>query len=84
MLTPLSLVGSGTITPRHDTSKRGASRKQALLSLLDALNELTNDEDTFPKGELPPAFCTRVQIDVSAVLESNLQPSFQDDHDICE
>ena len=52
MLTSLSLVGSGTTTPRRDTSKQGvAKRKQTLLNLLDALNELTNDEDAFPKGE---------------------------------
>jgi hypothetical protein len=55
MLTSPSLVGSGTTTPRHETNRRGASkRKQTLLSLLDALNELTNDEETFPKGK-PPA-----------------------------
>ena len=41
-----------TTTPRHDTNKRGtAKRKQTLLSLLDALNELTNDEEAFPRGE---------------------------------
>ena len=85
MLTSLSLVGSGTNTPRHDTNKRGTSkRKQTLLSLLDALNELTNDEEAFSKGELPPALCTCVQINVSAVLEPNLQSSFQDDRDVRE
>ena len=85
MLTSLSLVGSGTTTPRQDRNKRGtAKRKQTLLSLLDALNELTNDEEAFPKGELPPALCTRVRIDVSAMPESNLQPSFQDDRDVRE
>lgn len=85
MLTSLSLVGSGTTTPRNEMNKRGASkRKQTLLSLLDALNELTNDEEAFSKGELPPTFCTRAAIDVSAVLESKLQPSFQDDRDVRE
>jgi hypothetical protein len=85
ILTSHSLVGSGTATPRHDRSKRGNSkRKQTLLSLLDALNELTNDEEAFAKGELPPAFCIRVRIDISAVLESNLQPNFQDDRDVRE
>ena len=85
MLTSPSLVGSGMTTPRHDTSKRGTSkRKQTLLSLLDALNELTNDEDAFPKGKLPHAFCTHVRVNVSAVLESNMQPSFQDDRDVRE
>ena len=53
MLTSPSLIGSGTTTPRHDMTKRGAAkRKQTLLSLLDALNELTNDEEAFAKGEL--------------------------------
>ena len=85
MLTSLSLVGSGTTTPRQDTSKRGAAkRKQTLLSLLDALNELTNDEEAFSKGETLPAFRTHARFDVSTVLESNLQPSFQDDRDVRE
>ena len=54
-LTNPSLVGSGTATPQHETSKRGTSkRRQILLNLLDALNELTNDEEAFPKGK-PPA-----------------------------
>jgi hypothetical protein len=57
VLTPPSLIGSGATTPRHDTGKRGAAkRKQTLLSLLDALNELTNDEEAFPKGESLPTF----------------------------
>ena len=30
------------------------------------------------------AFCTHVGIDGRAVLESNLQPSFQDDRDVRE
>ena len=85
LLIPPSLVESGTTTPPHNRSKRSASkRKQTLLSILDALNELTNDEDAFPKGELPPPFCTRIRIDVSAALESNLRPSFQDDRDVRE
>jgi hypothetical protein len=55
VLTPPSLLESGTSTPRHNTRKRGAAkRKQTLLSLLDALNELTNDEEAFPKGEPHP------------------------------
>ena len=59
ILTSHTLAGSGTTTPRHDTSKRGTSkRKQTLLSLLDALNELTNDEEAFSKGEPPLAFYT--------------------------
>jgi hypothetical protein len=82
-LTSLSVVGSGTTTPRHDTSRRGtAKRKQTLLSLLDALNELTNDEEAFSKGEPPPFVLAR--INGSAVLESNLQPSFRDDRDVRE
>ena len=73
MLASLSLVGPGTTTPRHkDRSKQVAS------------NELTNDEEAFAKGKLPPTLCTRVRIDVSAVLESNLQPNFHDDRDVCE
>ena len=84
-LTSPPLVESGTTTPPHATGKRGTSkRKQTLLSLLDALNELADDEEAFPKGELPPTFCTRVWIDVPAVLESNVQPSFQDDRDVRE
>jgi len=83
--TSLSLVGSGTATPRRDTSKRGTpKRKQTPLSLLDALNEVTNDEETFSKGELPPALYTCVRINVSAVLEPNLQSGFRDDHDVRE
>lgn len=54
VLTPPSLIGSGAASPRHNAGKRGASkRKQTLLSLLDALNELTNDDEAFPKGESP-------------------------------
>ena len=54
MLTSLSWVGSEKIAPRHSSSKQGASkRKQILFSLLDALNELTNDEEAFSKGEPP-------------------------------
>ena len=84
MLTSLSLVGSGTTTPRHEANKRGtAKRKQTLLSLLDALNELTNDEDAFPRGE-NTHFRTGARIDGSAALESNQQPSFQDDRDVRE
>ena len=79
------MVGPGTTAPRNDRSKRGASKqKQTLLRLLDALNELANDEEAFSKSELPPTLCTHVRIDVSAVLESNLQPGFQDDYDIRE
>ena len=75
-------VGSGTTTPRHGKSKRGASkRKQAFLSLP---NELTNDEEASAEGELPPTFCTRIRIDKSAVPESNLQPGFRDGRDDCE
>ena len=55
-----------------------------LLSLLDALNELVNDEETFSKGKLPPALGTCVRINVSAVLEPNLESSFQGDHDVHE
>ena len=85
MLTSLSLVGSGTTTPRHDMSKRGAAkRKQTLLSLLDALNELTNDEEAFSKGEPPPTSRARAGIDLPAMPESKLQPSFQDDRDVRE
>ena len=58
ILTHPFLVGSGTATPQHETSKRGTSkRKQILVNLLDALNELANDEETFPKGKPP----TRLQ-----------------------
>lgn len=57
VLTSTPLIGSGTTTPRHDTSKLGASkRKQTLLNLLDALNELTNDEEALSKGEPRPPF----------------------------
>jgi len=84
MLTSLSLVGSGTATPRPDTNKRGSSkRKQTLLNLLDALNELTNDEEPFSKGESPLSV-PAPELNGSAVLESNLQPSFQDDRDVRE
>ena len=55
VLIPPSLLESGTSTPRDNASKRGAAkRKQTLLSLLDALNELTNDEEAFPKGKPRP------------------------------
>ena len=85
MLTSPSRVGSGATTPRHETSRRGASkRKQTLLSLLDALNELTNDEETFPKGKPPPAPRTCARIDASAAIDSSLQPNFQDDRDVRE
>lgn len=72
-------------SPRFNASKRGASkRKQTLLSLLDALNELTNDEEAFHKGESLSISYTRAWINGLAVLESNLEPSFQDDRDVRE
>ena len=85
VLTPPSLIGSGNNTPRYNTNKRGASkRKQTLLSLLDALNELTNDEEDFPKGEPLPTFRACTWSNDSTALESNLEPNFQDDRDVRE
>lgn len=50
----LNFLPVGTITPRADNKRRpqggNTKRKQTLLSLLDALNELTNEDD-FGRGE---------------------------------
>lgn len=82
VLIPPSLLESGTSgTPRDNASKRGAAkRKQTLLSLLDALNELTNEEEAFPKGELHSIFVLVRRLTLWP--ESTLEPSFQDDHDV--
>ena len=85
VLTPPSLIGSGTSTPRFNKNKRGASkRKQTLLSLLDALHELTEEDDVFPKGEPLHTFHVSVWTDWLVVPESGLEPSFQDDRDVRE
>ena len=81
VLSPPSLLESGTSTPRRNASKRGAAkRKQTLLSLLDALNELTNDDEAFPKGKPHPISVPVHELTLG--LESALEPSFQDDRDV--
>ena len=63
ILASLSPAVPETTTPQHDTNKRGTEkRKQTLLSLLDVLNELTNDEEAFPRGKTT-RFHTGAQVD---------------------
>lgn len=83
--TPAFLVEPEATTPRHNGNKRGASkRKQTILNLLHALNELTDDEETSLKGRPVSIFRTCVQIDISVISEPNLESGIQDDRNFRE
>lgn len=61
-----ALNGSGgAVTPtRADRGRSESKRKQTLLSLLDALNELKNDDDLGPFGEPEVMICQNVRFSV--------------------